>query len=335
MKILIVQTSFLGDTILSTPVIAALKKIHPDAELWMMTTPLSASLIKRDPLLKGIITYDKRNSDKGLAGLMRMRKRICEESFERIYSLHRSMRTAILLWLCGGSAKKTGFANASLNRIYHHTRNRNPDDHEVIRNLSILTGECSLDSLEKELRLFAPDKSELDIGITGILPEDGRYGVLIPGSAWNTKMWHWQGFRETARQLLSKGLGVILMGTQVDKEVSSKVAKGLNILDLTGKTGIDEAMYIMRNSTIAVCNDSMALHMASAFKIPCVAVFCSTVPSLGFGPWRNRAVVVEAEVECRPCGRHGKKKCPNGTEACMKNIPQDKVIQAVEGLLKN
>ena len=335
MKILIVQTSFLGDTILSTPVIAALKKIHPDAELWMMTTPLSASLVKRDPLLKGVITYDKRGTDKGLTGLMRIRKRICEESFDRIYSLHRSMRTAILLRLCGSSPTRIGFANASLGLIYHQTQKRNPDDHDVIRNLSILAGECSLDSIETDLRLFAPDRPELDKSITGMLPDPGRYGVLTPGSAWNTKMWHWQGFRETARYLLKKGLDVILMGTPSDREVSSKVAKGLNILELTGKTGIDEAMYIMKNSAIAVCNDSMALHMTSAFKIPCVAAFCSTVPSFGFGPWKNRAVVVETELVCRPCGRHGKKRCPNGTEACMKKISQNEVIQAIEELLGN
>ncbi|MCJ7773738.1 MAG: hypothetical protein MUP22_11475, partial [Desulfobacterales bacterium] len=73
MKILLVQTSFLGDTILSTPVIAGLKKIYPDAKIWMMTTPLSSQLVIRDPLLEGVITFDKRGTDAGFRGLLNMR----------------------------------------------------------------------------------------------------------------------------------------------------------------------------------------------------------------------------------------------------------------------
>ena len=110
MKILIVQTSFLGDTILSTPVISGLKKLHPDAELWMMTTPLSTSLIKRDPLLTGAITDDKKSSNSGAIGLLRMRKMIKSMNFRKVYSLHRSYRTSILLALTGIPERNSGTA---------------------------------------------------------------------------------------------------------------------------------------------------------------------------------------------------------------------------------
>ncbi len=64
MKILVVQSSFLGDTILSTPVISGLQTIYPEAEISMLTTPLAACLVKHDPRLAEVITFDKRNKEK-------------------------------------------------------------------------------------------------------------------------------------------------------------------------------------------------------------------------------------------------------------------------------
>ena len=125
MKILLVQTSFLGDTILSTPVISGIKKMYPDADLGMMTTPLVSSLVVRDPLLAGILTYDKRGEDAGFSGLLRMERRIKAMRFDRVYSLHRSPRTSMLLWLSGISVR-IGFANAKLKFLYHEIRERNP-----------------------------------------------------------------------------------------------------------------------------------------------------------------------------------------------------------------
>lgn len=90
----------------------------------------------------------------------------------------------------------------------------------------------------------------------------------------------------------------------------------------------------VKNAKLVICNDSMALHMAFAFKIPTVAVFCATSPEFGFGPWENRAIVVEKKgLVCKPCHRHGKQICPEGTEACMKELSHMEVIYAASNLL--
>ena len=78
----------------------------------------------------------------------------------------------------------------------------------------------------------------------------------------------------------------------------------------------------------------MALQAASGLKVPNVAIFCATSPEFGFGPWRNRAVVVERnDLACKPCGRHGAKLCPAGTYACMEELPASRVIDAAERLM--
>jgi heptosyltransferase-2 len=333
MKILLVQTSFLGDTILSTPVIEGIKRISPSAELWMMTTPLASSLVIRDPLLTGVFTFDKRNADSGLGGLLGMGRRIRTMGFDKVYSLHRSFRTSLLLWL-SGIPIRIGFTNAKLNFCYHETRERKAADHEVLRNLSLLSGEVSIGSLDAEIRLFAPERNELHSTLDKVLPQPADYVVLVPGSEWRTKMWHWEGYREVVRFLLKQGFAVILLGAASDKAVNAKVANGLEVLDLAGTTSISDAMYIIKHARLVVCNDSMALHMASAFKIPNVAIFCATSPHFGFHPWKNRAIVVEKDdLPCKPCCRHGGRRCPTGTEACMTELSHDRVIGAARDLL--
>jgi len=333
MKILLVQTSFLGDTILSTPVISGIKKVYPEAELWMMTTPISAELVIRDPLLTGVLTDDKKDKNLGFAGILRMKRRIQSIAFDRVYSLHRSPRTSLLLWLCRIPVR-IGFSDAKLSFLYHKTRIRNRKDHDVIRNLSLLSGDVSIESLEPKLRLFPPEKRGLNENISKILPDTGSYVVLVPGSAWKTKMWQWEGYHEVAKYMLRRGISVVLLGAKSDEPVNAKVAQGINIINLAGKTGIKEAMYIIKNSRLVVCNDSMTLHLASAFKIPNVAIFCATSPKFGFSPWQNNAITVEKkDLSCKPCQRHGGEKCPTGTEACMKELSHHEVIRAAEKLL--
>jgi len=333
MKILLVQTSFLGDTILSTPVISGIKKVYPEAELWMMTTPLSAELVIRDPLLAGVLTEDKKEKNLGLAGILRMKRRIQSIAFDMVYSLHRSARTSLLLWLCKIPIR-IGFSDAKLSFLYHKTRIRNRKDHDVIRNLSLLSGDVPVRSLKLKLRLFPLGKNELNENIKKMLPNSGSYVVLVPGSAWKTKMWQWEGYHEVVKYMLKRGISVVLLGAKSDETVSAKVAKGLSVINLSGKTSIADTMYIIKNSSLVVCNDSMALHLASAFNIPNVAIFCATSPKFGFSPWQNNAIIVENKnLSCKPCQRHGGNKCPTGTEAFMKELSHLEVIRAAEKLL--
>ena len=333
MNILLVQTSWLGDTVLSTPVIAGIKKIYPQAGLWMMTTASASELIKRDPLLAGVLIYDKRGDDKGISGFLEMRKRIRKLKFDRVYSLHKSFRTTLLLWLCG-IPRRIGFADAKLAFLYHRTCRRNPEDHDVLRNLSLLSGDTSFESLDTELRLFPPEVDKVDQSVKTLLSGIADYAVLVPGSAWETKRWPWEGYRQVARHLMAKGYRVVTLGAPSEKNICDKVADGLDLVNLAGQTGIGDVLSVIKYASLVVCNDSMALHIASAFKVPNVAIFCSTSPAFGFGPWQNNALVVERDdLECKPCSRHGSRKCPTGTEECTRELAAEKVIDAIDTLL--
>ena len=335
MRILILQTSYLGDTILSTPVIAGVHRLYPEAELWMMTTPAGTGLVQHDPLLKGVLAFDKRRQAAGLSGLVRTGLDLRRRRFDRVYALQRSYRTALTL-LVSGIPHRTGFRNAKLPFIFHSRQTRRPTDHDVLRNLSLLTGEAPLNSFDTRLRLFPPPPEDLGSATKHLLAEDRPLAALVPGSAWPTKMWSWQHFRTVAAYLLKQGYAVVLLGGPDDRTVNRQVADQMDVLDLAGRTSLGDALAIVHKARLMICNDSMALHMASAFAIPCVAIFCATSPSFGFGPWRNpRAVVVEKkDLSCKPCARHGGQTCPTGTRACMEEVRPAEVIAAAERVLE-
>lgn len=336
MRILIVQTSYLGDTILSTPVIAGVHRLHPRAQLWMMTTPAANGLVARDPLLTGVIAFDKRQEAAGLAGLLRMGQNLRKMRFDRAYALQRSYRTALTL-LVSGIPHRTGFRNAKLSYTYHSRQTRRPSDHDVLRNLSILTGEASVAEFDTRLRLYPPPRADLGPDAKHLLAQNKPLALLVPGSAWPTKMWYWEHYRAVASHFIHQGYTVALLGGPADRPVNRRVADDLDVVDLAGQTTIDEAMAIVQNARIMICNDSMALHLASAFGTPCVAIFCATCPSFGFGPWRNpRAVVVEQKgLSCKPCARHGGKTCPTGTRACMEALLPEEIVAAANKVLSS
>lgn len=331
-RILILQTSFLGDVILSTPVIYALSKKHPDAELWMLTTPAAKELISADPLLKGVLTFDKRGTERSLFGLFKKASELKSMKFDAVYSLHKSARTSLLLRL-SSIPHRIGFVQSKLAFLYSQLRKRTEADHDVLRNLSLI-GDGPWSDEYLELRIIRQEDAKIDRTLKrfGI---ERPFAVIAPGSAWETKMWRADGFRELGKKLIIDGLSVVVIGDKNEELVCDKVTSGTKMINLCKQTRLDELTGIIQASSLVVCNDSMPLHLASALKIPTVTIFCATSPKFGFGPWRNKSKIVEATgLSCKPCSRHGTRSCPTGTEACMNDVTTEMVYKATLELIQ-
>lgn len=335
MKILLVQTGFLGDLVLSTPVIANIKALYPKAELTVLTTPLAADLVRSHPAVSQVLTFDKRKSQKGLAGLFDMQKRIRREKFAIVFSLHKSYRTALLLFLAG-IPKRYGFKEAAASFIYSKTAKRSDQAHDVLRNLAIFR--CigkEPEELLQEMKIALPAdaiaKAESLLATKNAKPLVG----IAPGSVWATKRWTSEGFSVLAKALASQGFQVVLIGGPDDAEIASEVesSAALPLVNLIGKTSLIESAAVIAKLDLLVCNDSAPLHLASASKTPVVAIFCATVPEFGYGPWGTEAEVLGVSgLSCRPCGRHGGNICPTGTKACQIQLLPETVIAATNRL---
>lgn len=336
MKILLVQTGFLGDVILSTPVIRAVHELFPEASLSFLTTPAARELVADHPLLSETLVFAKRGNQAGWSGLLQMAKELRSKSFDIAISLHKSARTAVLLRLAG-IALRYGFREAAFRSWYTKTAPRKDLPHDVLRNLAILR------VFDREPRTFlgrlevALGQAQCEEAQTLLAQFAGKRIVAIaPGSVWLTKRWVESGFRAVVEGMIERGFAVVVLGGPTDRAVAEQVVAGLpgSVVNLAGGCSLLTSAAIISQCELLVSNDSAPLHLGSAFKVPTVALFCATVPDFGFGPWQNSHEILGVDgLNCRPCGRHGGLQCPTGTHACRLGITPAAVLAACDRLL--
>ncbi len=341
-KILLFQTGFLGDLVLSTPVISALHDMFPAATIDVVCTKQASGFLSSHPLVSQVIEFDKRGKDSGFRGLLRKALELRSKHYDAVFSLHKSYRTALLLYL-SRIPSRFGFKEASFSFLYTGTAKRKDLPHEVMRNLAILRV-CGGDPEKLSYPLLLncdPAKEEEAREIVEGLASD--FVSIAPGSVWRTKRWTKEGFLGLSRKLIASGKGVVLLGGPDDAEsgefisrsLASEFTEGREYLNLIGKIPIMTSAAIIKNSECLVTNDSSPLHIAGAVGTPVVAIFCATVPEFGFTPWKVPHRIVEKKgLSCRPCGSHGGQVCPVGTDACQKEVTPEEVFRELESLYK-
>jgi len=157
--------------------------------------------------------------------------------------------------------------------------------------------------------------------------------VLAPGSVWPTKMWTKEGFIKAGRSLAQNAV-VVVMGSKDEAPLCGEIAAAIpNATSLAGRTSLWESAQLLACADLLVCNDSGAMHLGAAAGAPIVSVFGPTVLEFGYRPWATNARVVQTDLSCRPCGKHGAKKCPIGTHECMTKITAAQVLAAAKNVM--
>lgn len=326
-RTLVIQTAFLGDVVLTTPLLEALARRHGPVDV--VTTPAAAPLVETHPAVRRVIPYDKRGADRGIRGLLRLAGRLRAERYEIAYLPHRSLRTAVLArW--AGIPRRVGF-HSGWPSLYTGVRTRPAVGHEIDRLLA-LADEAGPHQVAPSLRLTASDSAAAE----GLLREAGTggpYVALAPGSIWGTK--RWPGYAALARRLADRAT-VIAVGSPDDVRLGDEIVTavrdaGGHAVNACGRLALREAAALLGRAAVLVTNDSAPLHLAAAVGTPIVAVFGPTVPAFGFGPRGPRDVVVEhPALPCRPCSSHGPRRCPLGHHRCMTKIRVESVLRAIE-----
>lgn len=338
-NVLILQTSFLGDTILTLPLISEVRRRFPVKKLTLLCLPPSRELLQDHPAIDDIIAYDKKNFDRGWRGLRRAAARVKEKQFTLALTPHKSLRSALILSLAD-IPHRVGFRESRGWFLFQQRAERNPSLHDAERNLSILQAfglppeECRR---AIELPLSSAVRDLVDQKLRALGVNDGQPIVGVsPGSVWPTKRWWAVGFAALIRMLREKhGCQVLLFGGSDDAAVVADVQRhcGEAAVNLVGQIGLRELPAAISRCDVFVTNDSGPMHVAVARQIPTVAVFCATTPDLGFYPYTSNAIVVQRRLACRPCASHGGRRCPLGTEACIRQISPEIVLRAVEKFL--
>jgi heptosyltransferase-2 len=134
----------------------------------------------------------------------------------------------------------------------------------------------------------------------------------------------------------NRGVGVVLLGGAADRELCHQIARsaGGDVPIAAGELSLLPAAALMENCRLVLSNDSAAAHLAAAAGRPVVAIFGPTVPRFGFAPFGGDHLIVQKELDCRPCGVHGGNRCRRKTFACMREISPRQVLQAIDAILE-
>jgi heptosyltransferase-2 len=311
-KIVIIQTAFLGDVILATPVISELKRIYPEAQIDFLVRKGNESLLSNNPHLNAVHVLDK--TEGKYKSIFKLIKHFKSEKYDLAINLHR-FGSSGLISVFSGATKIYGFKKNPFSFLYtkkfeHEIGN---GQHEVERNLSIIKefGAVSL----KRPELY-PSEEDFDIASQIMNPP---FYCMAPASVWFTKQLPKEKWIELIDHYNEIGT-VYILGGKGDQafcdEIISKTQAKTSI-NLSGQLNLLESAALMSKAERNFVNDSGPLHIASAMNAPVTAFFCSTVKKFGFGPLSEDQIVREVEnLDCRPCGLHGHKSCPKGHFKC-------------------
>lgn len=334
MKILVIQTAFLGDVVLTTPLFDALRERIPDADIDAVVTPAGAQALLGHPSVRRIHTYDKKGDQRGLTPFLTFAHGLRAERYQVALIPHRSLRSSLLAWRAR-IPRRIGFDRSSARWSLTDVVRYRPEFHEIDRNLSLLIPLGIGDDRRRTPSLSQGFHD--DPRVEAILRDAGlhreSFVTIAPGSVWNTKRWPWERYAELVGMLEGNGHPVVLVGGPEDAGLCDRILAAAKIrrsISAAGALTVLQSAELIRRSRALVTNDSAPLHLASAVGTPVVAIFGATSPSYGFGPRGPLDRVVEVGgLSCRPCAVHGGERCPIGTFVCMLQIDATEVASRV------
>lgn len=311
-RILFIQTAFLGDVILATAAIAEAKRLFPAAEIDVVVKKGNESLLENNPKINHVFVFNKTNGK--FKEILRLKKAFRARKYDIVFNFHRFGSSGILTLLSGAKQKygfrKNPFSFAFTKRFEHEIGN---GTHEVERNLQLLQEFGAQPIVRPEL--YPSDSSWEKTRAFKSNP----YYCLAPASVWFTKQLPEHKWIELIQRLGTTHT-IYLIGAPGDYELCERIkeiARQNNVVNLAGQLSLLDSAALMKDAVRNFVNDSGPLHIASAMNAPVTAFFCSTVPEFGFGPLSEDRVILEVQgLDCRPCGLHGHRACPQGHFKC-------------------
>jgi heptosyltransferase-2 len=311
-RILVIQTAFLGDVILASPVWENLHLQFPNAQIDVVVKKGNQSLLAAHPFIGQVFVFDKQQKIKNL---WKLGKTLRANKYDLVLNLQRFASSGLFTFLASGKESR-GFEKNPLSFLYtkKFKHEMKPDWHEVDRNLSLIADLVPAPSRRPQLY---PSMEDLKV-IQNY--QDVPYYCLAPTSVWFTKQAPKKTWLNLINKLQKPNQHIFLLGAPSDVpylDQLQKEATDQNVVNLAGKLTLLQSAALMASAQHNYVNDSGPLHLASATNAPVSAFFCSTVPEFGFGPLSDVSNIIEVkDLACRPCGLHGHKSCPKGHFKC-------------------
>jgi heptosyltransferase-2 len=336
MKILIIQTAFPGDAILTLPMIQELKKKNENSFIDVLCIPSTKDIFESSPSINSVVVIDKKGEHSKFLPFVKFVKNLRANGYDKIYSPHRSFRSAFVVWMLG-VAETYGFSNSSIPYIYKNIANYDPSSHEVSRNLSLIGFQHKEDNWKILPQISVAESSKEKVEEYKKENNLEKYIAIAPGSVWETKKYPVESFKHIIKFYSDNGFKVLLIGSKDDYNLCEDLNEVMNVINASGLFSFVETIELLKTTKLLICNDSAPTHLGICADIPVFTIYCSTVPEFGFYPYNSKSAYVSFdELKCKPCGIHGYSECPVGTFDCGKMLqPEEIIIKANTLLEKN
>lgn len=327
MKILIIQTAFLGDVVLATAVIEDLIQQYPTAQIDFLVRKGNESILQNNPHLRKVIIWQKK--EQKWKHWWQILQQIRQEKYDILVNLQRFFSTG--LWTFLSKAKITiGFNKNPFSWSFTHAAKHviGNGTHEVVRNRQLISPILTQQLPAPRPAMYPSEKDKKSVESYQITP----YVCIAPASVWFTKQFPIDKWRELIAAL-PKDWNIYLIAGKEDQHLCEKIAKDyFNVFNLAGKLSLLQSAALMQKAIMNYTNDSAPMHLASAVDAPITAIYCSTLPTFGFGPVATRSFVIETQkkLSCRPCGVHGKPVCPQKHFECAYSIKVKQLLETIE-----
>ena len=310
----------MGDILLTTPLVRSLKKQNPAIQIDFVLKEEFFELVKNNPNLTNIHTYSKQSFEKQI-----LINTLISNNYEIVIDLQNNIRSKEItkpihcqtMLFKKNNVKKFLLVNFKINRLKN------------VPLIPVRYAKAAGINLDDEgLDIFTDNVADTRLDL------NKKYIGLCPGAKHFTKRWPKEYFIELGKQLETAGYKVVLFGGLNEEELISEIANQLSSpVNLCGDS-ILQAAANMKMCKAIYTNDSGAMHLACAVKVPVIAFFGSTVKEFGFFPYKANSFELDVEnLPCRPCTHIGRKSCPLIHFRCMKDIKPESAFNSLKRLL--
>lgn len=343
-RILVVQTQRLGDVVVLTPMLTALKRQFPEAHLTALVHRPHDVVLQNNPDVDAVITYDRQNQHRSPLARLRLSQEIRAGRFDWALCIHAASSVALAVGTAGIPWRTVVWRYAGERRPHwsqlfdqHIKQNRRaPGRHEVEHNLDVLR-ELGFEPNHSGLRaVVAPEEREwASTYLTDLGWDPSRPLVFLhPGHGGGRQCWPPEHFVSLARALIDDGaqIGLTGAGAEVAESEAIAAAVGSSVLQFAGRTNLRQLLAILERASLFVSVPTGPMHLAAALRVPTVALYGPTdlrVDVTRFHPYGPPYHAVESSLAC-PC--ENSHKCLN--PICMTGIDPQRVLSAARDLLR-
>ena len=323
-SILILRLSSLGDIVLLTPLIRALRERFPESRIDLVLAKEYEAIV---PLMEGISkvhVFDKKSGFRGLLGLRRI---LQKENYDYVFDLHNVLRTRILRLVLAQ---------------HHSVINKRTFRRWLLVRYKFDRLKQAPDVIGRYFETAAP----LGVKDAGVGPKlnipsnhDAARIAIAPGSRHWNKRWPAANFAIVAKELVTRGYHIDVHGSEADRDIAEWIAKELppgSYTNFAGTLSLADATREIGKAGAIITNDSGLMHIAEAAGTRVIAIFGPTVTQFGFKPRAADAVVLEVKgLYCRPCTANGLEHCPEKHFRCMMEIAPEQAIEILWPMASN